>query len=65
MEKEFKLLDAYLLKEQLYPVAPYLEVTDSGIMEVHQESKDKKQKVGKIIIPKEIFKEAYEKYCKE
>ena len=50
---------------KMYDVDPYLEVSDSGIMEIIQESNDGKQKIGKIIIPREIFKEAYERYCKE
>ena len=50
---------------KMHDVDPYLEVCDSGIMQVIQESEDKKHKIGKMIIPKEIFKEAYEKYCKE
>ena len=52
-------------KITLERVPSYLEVTDSGIMEISKESPDGILKIGKIIIPREIFKEAYEKYCKE
>ena len=50
--------------DSTHPVAPYLEVNESGICKVFGENSNGSVKDCQIIIPKDIFIEAFNRWCK-
>lgn len=50
--------------DSTYSIAPYLEVNETGICKVIGENIDGSVKDVQVIIPKDIFIEAFNKWCK-